>query len=434
MRVGQLLDMHSVDKNELFFHEKDMHLLDPGAIVMILLMDSKGNPEWVPCTIQDVSKVPIPRGDLNNLNDSLDTRSVNLWNLGHFSKLKYTLTYIDSSFSGELKVYFVLKDVIRVPLGDPSPRMDTRGMTQKQIMEMLKPCSHEEELGFHISHKCCSGLAYDFSSKKMISWREPTPREALRAPDYIDQSITPINERRIISDEDTSDLLTTNDEPFRSKRRIIYEDDETPFIGPHKRRVVNDEKRVTFATGDSLNNIREIPGLDREFRDEYRTCYTCSKGFINFKGELINPDMPVEQLLSRCIACLNEIIFESDTNHIGKILGDRARTMTHKKCFMPMAGTIARHPDLKVLVTNYVKDTNPVSSHQLRDDFMALLVSAFKYHGKNVMREMPTNIPMDNQIHLVRLTPSKTPREGTHGIRVNQVGAPGYPLDYFPPL
>ena len=415
-RIQQVQDMYSVVESELFFEESQAKDLEPGVIITILLMDDDDEtPIWIPATVQGVTLSQISAADLNKMNEHLDVHSGNLWESGYFSNRKYSLTYADSDKSSgvdqEMSLYFIIKDVIGTPLDDASPSMDTTGMSKKDVTKMLKRCSQIEEFGPNagelVRHKSCTGIAYDPDSKKVVVWREPTPNEIYGAPEHMVPSspspvisVIPRNKRRVISDEI----------------------DETLSI-----------KRVRWPKDSKLEMIREIPGLDRQFREEYRACNTCVRGFTDFKGELINPSMPVGELLVNCVICLNDIITDADTKYRGMVNSDRAREMTQIKCFKPMAGTIARHPGLDVLVTNFRSDPNAMMSHQLRNDFMSILKSAFRFHGKTVTDHIPAGIPLERQLHLVRLKPHESVKKGTYGLKINQTGAPGDPVNYSSP-
>lgn len=443
--------MYSPVESELFFDESQVTELELGDILMVLLMDSENNKEWIPCTIQNLSLSQISTEDLNKMNENLNVHSGNLWESGYFSNRRYSLTYKDSGLehSGdeqEMLLYFIMKDLVGTPLDDDSPSMDTTGMTKGEIKQMLKRCSHIEESGPNagefIKHKSCTGLAYDPVSKNIVVWREPTPNEAKGAPEHVvpskrkrriipdmsdDEeeepfSILPISKRRVISDEVDETLST---------RRVWWPSDEnlkeTNVIPAYK------PGNVKWAPGNSLERIREIPGLDKHFRDEYRTCNACVRGFTDFKGNLIDPRMPVGDLLVNCVICLNDIISEADTKYRGMVNSSRSREMTQTKCFHPMAGTIARHPGLDVLVTNFVSDSHPSMSHQLRNDFMSILRSAFRFHGKTVTDQMPAGVPLNRQLHLVRLKPHESVRGGVYGLKINQVGVTGDAVNYSSP-
>ena len=426
--------MYSAVESELFFDENQVRELEPGAITMILLMDDDDeNSIWIPATIQGVTLSQISTADLNKMNENIDVHAGNLWESGYFSNRKYFLTYADSGDTEQMSLYFIIKDVIGTPLDDASPSMDTTGMSKKDVRQMLKRCSHIEEFGPNagelVRHKSCTGIAYDPDSKKVVVWREPTPNEIYGAPEHMVPSspspvisVIPRNKRRVISDEIDETL---------SIKRVRWPDDsslaETRTIPAYK------PGNVKWAPDGKLEMIREIPGLDRQFREEYRTCNTCVRGFTDFKGELINPSMPVGELLVNCVICLNDIITDADTKYRGMVNSDRAREMTQIKCFKPMAGTIARHPGLDVLVTNFRSDPNAMMSHQLRNDFMSILKSAFRFHGKAVTDHIPTNVPLERQLHLVRLKPHESIRKGVYGLKVNQTGAPGDPVNYSSP-
>lgn len=447
MWFNEILTMYSPVESDLFFDESQVTELELGDILMVLLMDSENNKEWIPATIQSMSLSQISTEDLNKMNENLDIHSGNLWESGYFSNRRYSLTYNDEGVEQEMFLYFIMKALVGTPLDDDSPSMDTTGMTRGEIKQLLKPCSQIEESGPNagefIKHKSCTGLAYDPVSKNIVVWREPTPNEAKGAPEHV----VPSRKRMIVTDE-VDDSTHDQEEPLSilpvSKRRVISDEvDDTltkrvwwPSDDKLKEtRVITAYKpgNVKWAPGNSLESIREIPGLDKHFRDEYRSCNACVRGFMDFKGNLINPNMPVGDLLVNCVICLNDIISEADTKYRGMVNSSLSREMTQTKCFHPMAGTIARHPGLDVLVTNFVSDSHPSMSHQLRNDFMSILRSAFRFHGKTVTDQMPAGVPLNRQLHLVRLKPHESVKEGTYGLKINQTGAPGDPVNYSSP-